>query len=148
VLRPSRRGWALIFLSVWLIGSALAQTPPLADILPAHYTLKVSILSDGKEIVSGADEFDVTFQSAVARPWFYSKLAPGAADPRYDRIIGLQLFNAGRAEEARGRLEGAVRRDPASPESARALAAWEKSLQLSPDQPEIRKKVDALRDIK
>jgi len=204
---------------------------PLADFVPAHYGLRVSLMAQGKELLAGTEEFDVTFQSAVPRPWFYSKLMPEVPDPLYGRIIGGQLYSAGHPEEAKVYLEKAFQADPASAETAlplaqvymdvkdydralkvlssflspsrppqyeifvlagqalrmrgdfseaidifdravshfgvnavllnaigechlqlgrprEALAAWEKSLQLDPNQPEIRKKADALKEKK
>jgi len=204
---------------------------PLADFAPAHYNLKVSLVDEGRELLAGTEEFDVTFQEALARPWYYSKLMPALSDPFYGRTIGEQLTNAGRPEEARSRLEKALQADPASAETAlalarayvelknyrgasavlssflnpprtpqyeiyvlaarvlqmsgddsgaldlldrtishfgvnasllnaigeshlrlgrpnEALAAWQKSLQLDPNQPEVKKKMDALREKK
>ena len=204
---------------------------PLTEFVPAHYNLKVTLVTDGRDVVSGTEEFDVSHQEAVPRPWFYSKLMPEPGDPLYDQIIGNQLFNSGRIEEAKERLEKAYRQNPGSPDAAYglaqvdmalgkyadvspilsfflgppqppkyeiyflagqayqklgdyakavdildkavshfginaqllnaigdcyaqlgktkdALAAWEKSLQLSPDQPEIKKKVEALKEKK
>ncbi len=204
---------------------------PLTDFVPAHYGLKVSLMAEGKELLAATEEFDVTFQAAVPRPWFYSKVMPDLLDPLYGRIIGEQLYNAGRPEEARVHLEKAFQGDPSSADTAlalgqtyvalkdydkaisvlssflnpaqapkyeifvlagqarqmrgdfsgamdvfdravshfgvnavllnaigechfqlgkskEALAAWEKSLQLDPNQPEIKKKTDALKEKK
>jgi GWxTD domain-containing protein len=201
---------------------------PLAEFAPAHYTVRVSYLSGGMELVSTSEEFDLTFAESVPRPWLSSRLLPDAGDPVYQVMLGSQLFNLGRAAEARVFLERAFARDPASEETAaglarvslalgdsasatralaafvdpqrspeyetlvlaaeaqkraeefetaaglleraiahygvnvvllnaigecheglgkpgEALAAYEKSLQLSPDQPEIRKRVEALK---
>ena len=95
---------------------------PLADFLPAHYNLKVSVLADGRELVAAAEEFDVSPQETVPRPWFYSKLMPEASDPIYGPLIGGQLFNAGRVEEAKIYLEAACRQNPDSADAALALA--------------------------
>jgi GWxTD domain-containing protein len=204
---------------------------PLADFVPAHYNLNVSVVAEGREIVAGREEFDVSHQQAVARPWFFSKLMPEAGDPLYDQLIGTQLLNSGRLAEAKAALEKAWDRksddpdlalalartylnleepaavppilaaflDPARPPNyeiyslagqarlrvgefgealkifdaavshfgvnaallraigdchaglnrvADALAAWEKSLQLNPDQPDLKKKIDALKEKK
>ncbi len=95
---------------------------PLTDFVPAHYGLRVSLMAEGKELLAGTEEFDVTFQATVLRPWFYSKLMPDPLDPLYGRIIGGQLYSAGRAEEARVYLEKAFQADPASADTALALA--------------------------
>jgi GWxTD domain-containing protein len=95
---------------------------PMADFIPAHYMLKVSILADGRELVTGTEEFDVSHQEAIPRPWFYSKLMPETTDPLYAQIIGGQLFNSGRVEEAKGHLERAYKQRPDSAEAALGLA--------------------------
>jgi len=95
---------------------------PLADFVPAHYNLKVSVVADGRELVAGAEEFDVTFQEAVTRPWYYTKRLPEASDPVYTLIIGGQLFNVGRLDEAKGFIERAFRQAPGSAEAALLLA--------------------------
>jgi len=94
---------------------------PLTDYVVAHYGLKVSLIEEGKEILAGTEEFDVTFRDAVPRPWFYSKVMPDLSDPAYGRIIGGQLYNAGRPEEAKVHLEKAFQADPASADTALAL---------------------------
>jgi GWxTD domain-containing protein len=207
------------------------QEFPLADFVPAHYNLKVSVVADGRELIAGSEEFDVSHQAAIPRPWYYSKLMPESGDPVYDYLVGIQLLNSGRAEEAKTSLEKAFEKSGNSPEIAlglaqaysglaeyakipavlepflaqtqspkyeiyvlagqahqklrefakaveifdqavshfginvnllnaigecylelgktkEALAAWEKSLEISPNQPQIRKNVQALREKK
>jgi GWxTD domain-containing protein len=203
----------------------------LAEFAPAHYKIRMAVLAQGKEIASQSEEFDLTPQAAIPRPWFYSKLMPEPGDPIYDHLIGTQLLNSGRAQEAKAYLEKAFQRRSDSPDIAlslaqahmalaeyakvepvlvsflkqtkspkyeifflagqahqklnefakaveiydqtvthfginanllnaigecylglgrtkEALAAWEKSLVISPDQPQIRKNVQALREKK
>jgi tetratricopeptide (TPR) repeat protein len=79
-------------------------------------------MEEGKELLAATEEFDATFQEAVPRPWFYSKLMPDLLDPLYGRIIGGQLYSAGRPEEAKVHLEKAFHADPASADTALALA--------------------------
>ncbi len=209
----------------------IIQEFPLADFVPAHYNLKVSVLADGRELIAALEEFDVSHQAAVPRPWYYSKLMPDSGDPIYDYLVGTQLLNSGRAEEAKVSLEKAFQKNNNSWEIAlslaqayvalaeyakvppvlepfltqtpspkyeiyvlagqahhklaefakaieifdqaishfginanllnavgecylelgktkEALAAWEKSLEISPNQPQIQKKVQALREKK
>jgi len=95
---------------------------PLADFPPAHYTARVSLSKAGTEIVSAADEFDLSFAETVPRPWFSSRILQAAGDPIYDEISGSQLFSLGRLDEARGFLERALRRKPESEETAVGLA--------------------------
>jgi len=72
--------------------------------------------------VTAKEEFDVSQQSALPRPWFYSKILPDISDPIYDATIGGQLANAGRFAEARVLLEKSWRAKPDSPDAALALA--------------------------
>jgi len=99
----------------------------LKELVPAHYGLKIGLLIDGREVLSVQDEFDLSHQEAVPRPWIQSKLMPGAGEEAYEQILGAELFNAGRIAEAKIRLEKAYRNNPESPESAlflsRAMAA-------------------------
>ena len=94
----------------------------LADFPPAHYTVRASLESAGAEIVSAAEEFDLSFAEAVPRPWFSSRVLPDPADPVYPEIIGAQLFNLGRYGEARLFLERAFQRKPDSEDTAGSLA--------------------------
>jgi len=101
---------------------------PLSEFPPAHYRVQVSFLADGAEAVSAKDEFDVTFMAAVPRPWVYSRVLPEAGDPLYAQVIGLQLFNLGRLDEARVCLERAFRAKPDSQEITVQLAQIDLSL--------------------
>lgn len=134
----------------------------LKDFIPAHYGIRITLLDGVREIVSAADEFDVTHQEAIPRPWFHSKLLPGPDDPVHDRIIGVQFLRAGQAAEAIAALERALVRAPDDPPTLNALAesrlaagkkgealeAFEKSLRIAPDQPQVRKAVAALKEKK
>jgi GWxTD domain-containing protein len=95
---------------------------PLADFPPAHYKVQISLFSAGSEVVTAEDEFDLTFATAVSRPWFSSRVLPEAGDPIYDQITGLQLFNLSRYAEARVFDERALGRLPDSPDVAANLA--------------------------
>ena len=94
----------------------------LANFAPAHYALKVAVSSGGAEIVSASEEFDVSFTDRLPRPWFVSRVHPDAGDPAYQGIIGLQLFNLGRLDEAQTVLEGVFARMPGSEDAAAVLA--------------------------
>jgi GWxTD domain-containing protein len=95
---------------------------PLADFPPAHYAVRVSLASGGAEIVSASEEFDLSFAEAVPRPWFSSRVLPDPGDPVYPEIMGAQLFNLGRYEEARAFLERAFERKPGAEDTASSLA--------------------------
>jgi GWxTD domain-containing protein len=94
----------------------------LDEFVPAHYVLTVSVLLEGREVVTAKEEFDVSQQSVLPRPWFYSKILPDISDPVYDATIGGQLANVGRLSEARALLEKTWRAKPDSPDAALALA--------------------------
>jgi GWxTD domain-containing protein len=94
----------------------------LLDFSPAHYRVELSLLLGGQEALYETDEFDVTHQAAIARPWVYSKLMPGAENPVYSYIVGTQLFNSGRTEEAKAYIEEAYQKQPDSAEYALNLA--------------------------
>lgn len=94
----------------------------LAGFPPAHYQVRVSVLEAGKEAVSAGEEFDLTFAPSVGRPWYSARVLPEPGDPVYLQIIGTQLFNLGRLDEAAAELELAHQRKPGSPEMAYSLA--------------------------
>jgi GWxTD domain-containing protein len=94
----------------------------LADFPPAHYTVRVSVASAGAEIVSSAEEFDLSFAESVPRPWFSSRILPPAGDVAYAEMMGAQLFNLGRYDEARVFLKRAFERKPDSEDAAVNLA--------------------------
>jgi len=102
--------------------AGILESFPLSGFVPAHYTLKVAVFADGRELVSAADEFDVSHQTDIPRPWLYSRLIPDASDPESDLIVGTQLLNSGRPAEARPYLERASQRKPDSEDAALALA--------------------------
>ncbi len=95
---------------------------PLADFSPAHYAVRVSLVRDGAEVVSASEEFDLSFAESLPRPWFSSRVLPPASDPIYAGIVGSQLFNLGRFDEALIFLETAFAKAPGSEDSASALA--------------------------
>lgn len=207
----------------------LVEEFSLQEFPPDYYRVQVSLLVDGREILSDSEDFDITYLEAFARPWIYSKLLPDTQDPIYAYLIGTQLFNSGKIAEARNYLEKAFYKKPDSLDFAlnltkayyglaeykkiesvllpflnqpqppkyevfiimgrayqnrgeldkavdvfnkaishhglninllnvlgecyfqlgdteEALAAWEKSLEINPDQPQIKKNVEALKE--
>ena len=95
---------------------------PLADLAPGHYEVRVALLAAGAEVVSAAEELDLSFAESVPRPWSSSRVLPDAGDPVYDEIVGAQLFHLGRPGEAAEFLERARARKPGSEDTAAALA--------------------------
>ena len=108
--------------------SACIQDFSLADFPPFHYRVQVSLVLDGKEIAAQSDEFDVTHLAGISRPWIYSRILPGASDPFYIYLVGIQCFNSGKLEEAKRNLELAIQGKPESPEIALNLARVYKAL--------------------
>jgi len=100
----------------------IVQSFSLQDFPPAHYKIKVAFTIDNQEIVTDSEEFDITYSESIARPWIYSKVLAPAQDPVYFYLIGSQLFNSGRIEEAKVQLERAFQRKPDSIEFALNLA--------------------------
>jgi predicted Zn-dependent protease len=103
-------------------GPNICEAFPLTDFVPAHYTLRVTVTAGGRDLISASDEFDVSHQQDLPRPWFYSRLMPEAADPAFDQILGSQLFSLGRMPEARVYLERAYQRKPDSADAALSLS--------------------------
>jgi GWxTD domain-containing protein len=100
----------------------IVEEMPLADLQPAHYAARVSFASGGTEIVAAEEEFDLSFAEAIPRPWTSTRVLPDPSDPVYAEIVGAQLFNLGRFEEARVFLERAFQKKPASEDTAGSLA--------------------------
>lgn len=94
----------------------------LADLQPAHYAVRVSFSSGGAEIVAAEEEFDLSFAEALPRPWTSTRVLPDPSDPVYAEIVGAQLFNLGRFQEARVYLERAFQKKPGSEDTAGSLA--------------------------
>ncbi|MGB8951283.1 MAG: GWxTD domain-containing protein [Candidatus Aminicenantales bacterium] len=95
---------------------------PLTEFPPAHYKLRLSLLVAGKEALSTTEEFDVSLLETVPRPFIRSKIHAAAEDPVYEYIIGLQLLNSGKVNEARVKLEEAYTHRPESIDFALSLA--------------------------
>jgi len=100
----------------------VVESVPAADFPPALYDVKIRLLLDGKEIGASGQEFALTYQEAVPRPWIHAKLMPGAANPVYDEILGRQFEAAGKTAEARPLLEKARAESSLTPAGALALA--------------------------
>lgn len=94
----------------------------LREFFPAHYRIQVSLLAENQEVLSNSEEFDITHSEAIARPWIYSKLLPSLQDPIYSYLIGTQLFNSGKINEAKSYLEEAFQQKPDSIDFALNLA--------------------------
>jgi GWxTD domain-containing protein len=100
----------------------IVEEVPLGDLPAAHYKVRVSLAREGAEIVSASEEFDLSYAEAVPRPWFSSRILPPAGDPYYDEVLGTELANLERYDEARVLLGRAFARLTGSAELAAALA--------------------------
>ena len=100
----------------------IVEEVSLADFPPAHYAVRASFASGGAEIVAAEEEFDLSFAEAIPRPWTSSRVLPDPSDPVYAEIVGAQLFNLGRYQEARVFLERAYQKKPGSEDTAGSLA--------------------------
>jgi GWxTD domain-containing protein len=94
----------------------------LNDLPAAHYTVRVGFARAGTEIVSATEEFDLSYAETVPRPWFSSRILPDAGDPFYDEVVGTELANLERYDEARALLVRALARNAGSASVASALA--------------------------
>lgn len=94
----------------------------LAEFKPAHYKLTVSFIFSGQTLTSASEEFDITYRDYLPRPWVQAKVVPGPDDPVHLFLMGTQLYNQGRIEEAIKTMEKAVSLKPDSPEFALNLA--------------------------
>jgi tetratricopeptide (TPR) repeat protein len=95
---------------------------PLTDFAPYHYGIQVALLIDGSEVVKAREEFDVTHREAVARPWVHSRVLPERDNPLFSYILGVELSNLGRMDEAQAYLERAYSQKRDSLETVTALA--------------------------
>jgi GWxTD domain-containing protein len=103
----------------------------LSGFPPAHYRVRVAVRIGGREIAASEDEFDLTSQEKMPRPWIYSRFLPGLDDPLYGFLIGNELYNTGKYAEARARLEEAFKKKPDSLDFAFALARTDMALEDS-----------------
>jgi GWxTD domain-containing protein len=94
----------------------------LSEFPPAHYYLNVSLIIDGQEQITTREEFDLTYLENLPRPWVLSRVLPSVEEPYYGYILGIQLYNLGRLDEARALLEEALAKTPANEELSRQLA--------------------------
>lgn len=94
----------------------------LKEFLPAHYSLKVSLFLDGKEVIVEEEKFDITHIQAIPRPWIYTKLLTGPDNPVHLFVLGIQFLNYGKFDKARVNFEKARKGKPDSSEIAIRLA--------------------------
>lgn len=94
----------------------------LTSFAPAHYQIKVSLQLGDREVTTQEEEFDLSHKTAIPRPWVHSRILPAPSDPLFDFIIGSQLFNLNRLDEAEIYLVRAHAKRPDSPDFSLNLA--------------------------
>lgn len=96
---------------------------PLNDFSPAYYRLVVQIESSGEKppLILGESIFSITHQPYIPRPFIYSEPVSSPKDAHTYFILGNQLYNLGRLDEAGDFLERAHRQEPQSILYAEAL---------------------------
>ncbi len=88
---------------------------PLRNFPPGYYTLKVALINgEGKELLQEKNEFSLSTLEGIARPWVISRALPMSHSTEYSFILGDQLLNKGKIEEAKTLLESIYRKNPAS----------------------------------
>jgi GWxTD domain-containing protein len=88
---------------------------PLAELPPANYEIKVSLLDKNQStLLSEQTFFYVTHMPAVPRPWVLSLPKPSDSDPEILNCLGVQLLNRKEYAAARPYLERAYRGNPTS----------------------------------
>lgn len=94
----------------------------LKDFPPALYRIQVSLLLDGREVLTESEEFAITHNQTILRPYFYTKSLPGIQDPIYAYALGTQYYNNGQYTKARKLLDEAFQKNPDSMDIALQLA--------------------------
>jgi len=94
----------------------------LQDFPPGYYLTQVSLLVDGREVISQKKEFAISALSSIPRPWVHSRVLPERENPYYSYILGVQYANSGWYDKARIHLEKAVEKEPGSADFSLALA--------------------------
>ena len=104
-------------------GTDAVEEIALADLSPANYQLRVSLLDpSGAELAARTENFGITALPDISRPWIVSRVMPPSNDPEYAFILGSQSLAAGRADDAEALFGSALERKPASLKFALALA--------------------------
>ncbi|MBN1273403.1 MAG: GWxTD domain-containing protein [Candidatus Aminicenantes bacterium] len=87
----------------------------LKDFPTSYYSMDINILSaENKIVLSDSVQFSVTFLESIPRPFIYSEETVSPDDPKTDYILGGQMFNQEKYDEARQYLEKAHSSQPQS----------------------------------
>lgn len=86
---------------------------PLADMAPANYGVRASVLNgDGSEVLFEQEFFYISHRLSLPRPFISTELLAPADNAVYDYLLGGQHFNRGQIQTARTLLERAYRKEP------------------------------------
>ena len=103
--------------------TSFMQKFPLQNFPPGYYTLEVALVDkQQKEILFEKDDFSISLLEGIARPWVISKAMPILHSIEYSFILGNQLLNKGKIEEAKAVLESVYRKNPVSLKFAHGLS--------------------------
>jgi GWxTD domain-containing protein len=91
----------------------------LADLAPANYEVKVSLLDKNQApVLTEQTFFYISHQTTVPRPWVLSLTRPPDDSPEILNTLGVQSLNKKELAAARSYLERAYRQDPKSTQFA------------------------------
>ncbi len=91
----------------------------LAELQPANYFLKVSLIDDQNKILqSQKASFYITFLSVINRSWVMTKPVDGDNSPAVQHALGIQYWNKKDLNRARRHLASAYQQNPTKPEYA------------------------------
>jgi tetratricopeptide (TPR) repeat protein len=90
---------------------------------PGLYSIAVSLRdAGGQDLGTAKEEFVLSARPSLPETWSLSEMIPPAGDPEYSCILGTELMNLDRVEEAKKFLEEACREKPDSLDFALSLA--------------------------
>lgn len=90
---------------------------------PGIFSVSVVLIGPGNAEVSAfKEDFVISSQPNPPALWSLSEMIPPADDPYYSHILGIELFNTERIEEAKVLLEEVCRKRPGSVDFALSLA--------------------------
>ncbi len=137
---------------------AVVEEIPTGKLAAATYILRAAVVDgEGREVLASQSDLRIT-ADRVPGLWVTAQPLPPAGAPEVDLAIGVQLLKTGRAAEALARLTKAAAIEPGSVEilnalgecyaaqgdKARALAAWQKSLEIMPSQARVRALIEKI----
>jgi GWxTD domain-containing protein len=95
---------------------------PLKGLSPGYYHIEVRVITDGSELLSESERFEITPATGFPRPWTQTSSLFPVSHPAYSLIFGMQYFNEGKIEKAKTELERALQNAPNSQEISLRLA--------------------------